>query len=171
MKGLREKFQSKKGFTLIEMLIVVAIIAILIAVSIPLVNSALERSREATDAANERSFKAALLISYLSGEVEGTPADKFATKTLYYYDADEGTINSSLASGASLPKYGKSTTVKGVDNLKRDGLCLVGFIDASGQVQMIWTDSFTASTDASLPAGGIALIGPKMVAGTTDTTP
>ena len=32
MKGLREKFQNKKGFTLIEMLIVVAIIAILVAV-------------------------------------------------------------------------------------------------------------------------------------------
>ena len=37
---------------LIEMLIVVAIIAILIAISIPLVGNALERAREATDAAS-----------------------------------------------------------------------------------------------------------------------
>ena len=37
MKGLREKFRNKKGFTLVEMLIVVAIIAILIVVSVPLI--------------------------------------------------------------------------------------------------------------------------------------
>ena len=48
-KGLRGKFQNKKGFTLVEMLIVVAIIAILIAVSIPLVSTSLEKAREAVD--------------------------------------------------------------------------------------------------------------------------
>ena len=41
MKGLREKFRKNSGFTLIEMLIVVAIIAILIMVSIPMISSAL----------------------------------------------------------------------------------------------------------------------------------
>lgn len=45
MNGLREKFRNKKGFTLIEMLIVVAIIAILVAVSIPLVSNALDKAR------------------------------------------------------------------------------------------------------------------------------
>jgi len=57
-KGLREKFRENKGFTLVEMLIVVAIVAILIAVSIPLVNTSLEKVREATDGANLRSTKA-----------------------------------------------------------------------------------------------------------------
>ena len=42
MKGLREKFRKNEGFTLVEMLIVVAIIAILVAVSIPLVNTSLQ---------------------------------------------------------------------------------------------------------------------------------
>ena len=55
MKNLKAKLKKQGGFTLIEMLIVVAIIAILIAVSIPMVNGALERAREATDAANEKS--------------------------------------------------------------------------------------------------------------------
>ena len=52
-KGLRGKFQNKKGFTLVEMLIVVAIIAILIAVSIPLVSTSLEKAREAVDDRSE----------------------------------------------------------------------------------------------------------------------
>ena len=45
------------------MLIVVAIIAILVAVSIPIVGNSLERAREATDAANERAAKAEVLIA------------------------------------------------------------------------------------------------------------
>ena len=69
MKKLKEKLRAKLskngGFTMVEMLIVVAIIAILIAVSIPLVGSTLERAREATDAANERAFKGALVSGYL----------------------------------------------------------------------------------------------------------
>ena len=52
---LSKKLKKTGGFTLIEMLIVVAIIAILVAVSIPMVNSNLEKARKATDSANERA--------------------------------------------------------------------------------------------------------------------
>ena len=38
---------SRKGFTLAELLIVVAIIAVLVAVAIPIFGSQLEKSREA----------------------------------------------------------------------------------------------------------------------------
>lgn len=54
MKNLKKKLQKQGGFTLVEMLIVVAIIAILIAVSIPMMNSNLEKAREAVDEANAR---------------------------------------------------------------------------------------------------------------------
>ena len=47
--------KNKKGFTLAELLIVVAIIAVLVAISIPVFTSQLETSREATDLANVRS--------------------------------------------------------------------------------------------------------------------
>ena len=50
-KGTNEK---KKRFTLAELLIVVAIIAVLVAIGIPIFTSQLEKSREATDAANIR---------------------------------------------------------------------------------------------------------------------
>lgn len=78
MKGLREKLQNKKGFTLVEMLVVVAIIAILIAISIPLVNNALEKARDATDDANFRSAAGLATIKYLT---EGEDA----ADTYYYY--------------------------------------------------------------------------------------
>ena len=46
---------NKKGFTLAELLIVVAIIGVLVAISIPIFTSQLEKAREATDIANIRS--------------------------------------------------------------------------------------------------------------------
>lgn len=66
MKGLREKFQKNGGFTLVEMLIVVAIIAILVAVSIPMVSGALEKARHAVDEANYRNAAALGNIKVLS---------------------------------------------------------------------------------------------------------
>ena len=51
-KGTTKK--KRKGFTLAELLIVVAIIAVLVAIGIPIFTSQLEKSREATDAANIR---------------------------------------------------------------------------------------------------------------------
>lgn len=47
--------RSKKGFTLIEMLVVIAIIAILISVVIPTVRSSTTKAQAATDAANLRN--------------------------------------------------------------------------------------------------------------------
>lgn len=46
---------NKKGFTLAELLVVVAIIGVLVAISIPIFTSQLEKAREATDLANIRS--------------------------------------------------------------------------------------------------------------------
>ena len=52
---------AEGGFTLAELLIVVAIIAVLVAIAIPVFADQLEKSREATDAANIRSAYADLL--------------------------------------------------------------------------------------------------------------
>lgn len=63
MNKLKAKLKKQGGFTLVEMLIVVAIIAVLVAISIPVVADKLEKAREATDAANIRAAYAEVMIA------------------------------------------------------------------------------------------------------------
>ena len=60
--------KNKKGFTLAELLIVVAIIAVLVAIAIPIFSSQLEKSRDATDQANVRSAYAELSAALLTND-------------------------------------------------------------------------------------------------------
>ena len=64
------KKMNKKGFTLAELLIVVAIIAVLVAISIPIFSSQLEKAKEATDMANIRSAYAEVVAAYLGDSKE-----------------------------------------------------------------------------------------------------
>lgn len=88
MKNLMKTKVNKKGFTLAELLIVVAIIAVLVAISIPIFTSQLEKSRDATDEANVRSAIAEVTAAVLSddkkksGDVDYDPVTKTYTMTV-----------------------------------------------------------------------------------------
>lgn len=58
--------RNKKGFTLAELLIVVAIIAVLVAIAIPIFVSQLEKSRDAVSIANIRAAYAEAAATYLT---------------------------------------------------------------------------------------------------------
>ena len=73
---------SKKGFTLAELLIVVAIIGVLVAVSIPIFTSQLRKAKLATNQANARAAKAAAVSDYLTD----------SSKTSINYNAKAGTV-------------------------------------------------------------------------------
>ena len=59
---------NRKGFTLIEMLVVISIIAVLVVIIIPAVNQTTVQAKAATDAANLRSILATLNINVISGD-------------------------------------------------------------------------------------------------------
>lgn len=75
-----KKLNNKKGFTLMEMLIVVAIIAVLVAIAIPVFNGALTKPKEAADVANIRAAYAEWQVKMLT-ENEAVPTDKTALMT------------------------------------------------------------------------------------------
>lgn len=64
--------QNRSGFTLMEMLIVIALIAVLVAIAIPAIASQLERSREAADLANVRAAYAQVSAEALLGNPQFT---------------------------------------------------------------------------------------------------
>ena len=100
MKSLFKKIRgNKKGFTLAELLVVVAIVGILVAISIPVFTSQLAKARKATNQANMRAAKAAAVAQYLIDNEDG--------KEAVYYDYDlekgiatKGTADSSLTATA-----------------------------------------------------------------------
>ena len=78
-KMLKKLMKKEEGFTLAELLIVVAIIAVLVAISIPIFTTQLEKSREATDISNVRSSYAVVVSEALTQQ---SPEQITATVTL-----------------------------------------------------------------------------------------
>ena len=115
MNTLKKKM-NKKGFTLAELLIVVAIIAVLVAISIPIFTSQLEKSREATDAANIRNAIAQVSVDYLTDQDAGTKSYevKLAQKTEGWQTSPAPTFKNSKGediTSSGIPKVGKKATI------------------------------------------------------------
>ena len=90
--------RNNKGFTTLELLIVVAIIAILTAIAIPIFTRQLNKARIAVDQANVRSAKAIIMANIASGDAE--------YNKVYYYDAKKGELASTTE---DIEGYGQYT--------------------------------------------------------------
>lgn len=90
------KKNSKKGFTLAELLIVIAIIAILIAIMFPVFGAQIDKARAAADLANVRAKYSELVADSMLGT--GTDLTQV-----------EGTATISLKDLAGAMQYDKST--------------------------------------------------------------
>lgn len=129
--------ENKKGFTLAELLIVVAIIAVLVAISIPIFTSQLEKSREAVDISNARAAYAEVMTSALSGEAVNGTTQNASTKawtkevTLtqktagWTTDMTDVSIGGVTPSGS--PSVGGNVTITYTPSATGDGTVTVAF--------------------------------------------
>ena len=66
--------QNRRAFTLAELMIVMAIIAVLVGISIPIFMGQLEKSKEATDVANMRAAKSLAVELFYAGVTDKASA-------------------------------------------------------------------------------------------------
>ena len=60
LKGILAKKKNKKGFTLVELVIVVAVLIIIAGIAIPTVHNVIDNANKATDASNAQSIELAI---------------------------------------------------------------------------------------------------------------
>ncbi len=133
----RFKQGNNKGFTMAELLIVVAIIGVLVAISIPIFNGRLEKSRQSVDLSNMRSAKSAAVAEWLGSGASGTVE--------YKYDAGRGVVTTDYTPSG----YGKSSTnvtafdtvmegASGVPNQDGTAHYITVKVDNNGDVTLRW---------------------------------
>lgn len=124
--------QNKNGFTLMEMLIVIAIIAVLIAVAIPVFASQLEKAREATDLANVRSAYAQVSTEALLGDSEATVTVDLKQKQADWQSVDPVNI------GGIVHSKSQGDTKNWIGVAAPNGTCVVSYKEDYGII-LTWS--------------------------------
>ena len=120
--------KNKKGFTLIEMLVVIAIIAVLVAIAVPVVSSSTTKAKAATDAANLRTAMSEANIYVITNNIPVAETD--------------------LTENVSL---------KGTKSKQNDALTIKVTMSATGELEAIFSNadgSTTLDLDDCLAAAG-----------------
>ena len=114
---------NKKGFTLIEMLVVIAIIAVLVSIIIPTVTSATDKAGAAANAANLRAVYAELQTDLLSGGDNAEGYVRITNGTVSLVDAPTSAATKALSINKgtamtlenNVPVYGGKTIAQFAD--------------------------------------------------------
>lgn len=130
---------KNRGFTIIELLIVVAIISILASIGIPVFSNSLEKSRESVDIANVRAAYADVMTSANLGEA--------AVKIVHLNQKKDGWQSMDPVKIGGIIHYknqGDTDNWKG--NPVAGGICEVSYNESCGAV-FTWS----SKTDSSVP--------------------
>lgn len=111
MKDMIKRVREEKGgFTLAELLIVVAIILVLVAIAVPVFTGNLDQARKAVDEGNKSNVKSVAAVAYMNAETKAKGTGAAAANGTYYVDADNNVVK--LADGSSMPDTAKDGPYK-----------------------------------------------------------
>ena len=133
--------KSREGFTLAELLIVVAIIAVLVAVAIPVFGSQLEKSREAADLANVRAAYAEVLTEANMGIYNKEVIVNLKQKQYDWQSADVITI------GGISHSVKEGDTDNWIGKPGAGGKCKVSFDQKTG-TKFVWSGDGTSASNS-----------------------
>lgn len=144
--------KNKKGFTLIEMLVVIAIIAVLVAVAIPVVGSSTDKASAATNAANLRALVAEANTLYLTETPDSTSHKITGANVEITFESDNATI-ATVAPTSTAPKSKKVGGLTSGNAAIMDYDPTTGFTATFGVGNTI--DAFSKVADGTAEASSI----------------
>ena len=115
-----KKKLNKKGFTLAELLIVVAIIAILVAIAIPVFSSQLDKTRAAVDNANARSIRSMAVAEAMTSGGAGD-----------YYGVMSNTGELSISKSKPGDGYNQATQGSGSNSIEKGAAVYKVVVDSN----------------------------------------
>lgn len=103
MKEMIKRMREEKGgFTLAELLIVVAIILVLVAIAVPVFTANLDKAKEATNEANVSNVKTAATVAYFDAEDKKKGDGAAAIKGDWYVDKNKNVVKADKAPEGAL---------------------------------------------------------------------
>ena len=138
--------QDNSGFTIAELLIVVAIVGVLVAIAIPVFTSSLESAKEGTCLANRRSAKGYVVAEYITTKAD--PAVSLATflnqNQNLCPDGGDYRVEGSPEDGSLVIRCSKH----GITMDEEMGSSIIGILGEGSWYKIIGSDGQTLKTDS-----------------------
>ena len=142
---------NKKGFTLVELVIVVAVMAVLVAVAIPTIGSIKNAATDSVNKSNAKTIESIIKLAEADGTFDASGQSTISDSTIAQkiYEAKLGITKPASGSEPTFV-YNKKTGVVTVGATTPSGddasYCTISFTDANGKVSVKSKDATSAST-------------------------
>lgn len=129
---MRKKLQNKRGFTLVEQIVVLTILGVLAAMLIPALQGYIEKALETSDIVNVRAAYMQVLSDAMTGDVT-------AEQTVQLKQGQDGWQHFDPVTIAGITHYAdEGDTDNWIGSPAAHGTCRVSYVDGTGVV-LTWS--------------------------------